>query len=192
MRHKKYTNRSIEHKKSPKNVVYILIILVIVGVVGFLGYRHYNNKKSNVISYSPPTQEEKSSGDEIKKEVVKKQEQEDSQKKDNPEQPYGQQPTNSSNATVVITDAGQYDDVIEVRAFVSDRYQEGTCKITITKDSLYVSKTTQAYKDARTTICTNPLFDRSEFKQAGEWLVVVEYSSQNYSGKSNPLSIKIK
>lgn len=186
----KYSNKNTKtNKKRLFSVVFVMIVVVLGGV---FGYKYYSKINKGGSDYTPPTQEEKQSGDDIKPNVVKRQEQEESQKKDNPEQSSSQQPANSSSATVVITDAGQYDNVIEVRAFISDRYQDGTCKISLIKDNLTVSKTTEAYKDATTTICTNPLFDRSEFKQVGNWQVVVEYNSQNYSGKSSPQTVIIK
>jgi len=82
--------------------------------------------------------------------------------------------------------------VIEVRAFVSNQYKDGTCTTTLTKGSLKVSKETKAYKDATTTICTNPLIDRSELKQAGDWQVVVKYTAGNISGESKPQTVKIE
>lgn len=191
----KYSNKIIANKNKNKRIFFVIAILVVLTTSGFFGYKYYSSKiskKFDGINYTPPTQEEKKAGDEKKREIVKKQEQEDSQKKDTSEEPSSQQPASSSNATVVITDAEQYDGVIEVRAFVSDKYQDGTCKITLTKGILNVSKTTEAYKDATTTICTNPLFNRSEFRESGDWQVVVEYSSQNYSGESNSQTVKIK
>ena len=190
MKHTIYSQKS-SNNKSYKKLAFILTVLLIIAAGGFLVYKHFYQKKNNTV-YSPPTAEEKQSGNDVKPEIVKMQEQEDSQKKDNSEQSPGQQPASSSNATIIITDAGQYDNVVEVRAFVSNRYQDGTCKITLTKNGLTVSKTTEAYKDATTTICTNPLFDRSEFKQAGDWQVIVEYTAGNISGKSKPQTVKIE
>lgn len=192
MKHTIYSQKSSKKIKSYKKLLFLLTVLLIIAVGGFFAYKHFYQNKNNTV-YSPPTEVEKKSGDYIKPEVVKRQEQEDAQKKDNSEQTQNnQQPPSSSNATVVITDAGQYDNIIEVRAFVSNRYQDGTCKVTLTKNGLTVSKTTEAYKDATTTICTNPLFNRSEFSQAGDWQVIVEYNSLNYSGKSNPQTVQIK
>lgn len=187
-----YKQNSRPNKKNQikKSLVVFIAILVLVGG-GLFAYKHFWQKKSNNTTYDPPTQEEKQSGNEIKSEVVKRQEQEDAQKKDSASNSTTTDSTNNS-AEVIITDAAQYDDIIEVRAFVANKYQDGKCAITLTKGSLTVSKETKAYKDATTTICTNPLFDRSEFKQAGDWQVIVEYTAGNISGKSKPQTVKIE
>lgn len=185
----KQNSKSKRSNRSKKPLVIFVVVLALVGV-GFFAYKYFFQKKNTNSVYTPPTQEEKQSGDEIKPEVVKRQEQEDTQKKDTSS---SSQPANTDpGAEVIITDAAQYDNVFEVRSFVANKYQDGTCTITLTKGSLIVRKTTNAYKDATTTICTNPLFNRSEFKQTGDWQVVVEYSSVNYSGKSQPQTVKIE
>ena len=179
-------------KNRTKKLLMILVVILLIVAGVFFAYKHFYQKKNNTV-YSPPTAEEKQSGDDIKPEVVKRQEQEDAQKKDNPELTQNNQTNSpSSSAEVIITDAAQYNNVIEVRSFVSNQYKDGTCTITLTKGSLKVSKETKAYKDATTTICTNPLIDRSEFKQAGDWQVVVKYTAGEISGESKPQTVKIE
>ena len=187
-----YKQKTKLNKKSrvKKPLIVSIIILVLVGG-GFFAYKHFWQKKTSSTVYNPPTQEEKQSGDKIKPEVVKRQEQEDAQKKDNTSNSTSTD-TTSNNAEVIITDAAQYGNIIEVRSFVANKYQDGTCKITFTKGELVVSKETKAYKDATTTICTNPLIERSEFKQAGDWQVVVQYTAGTTTGKSKPQTVKIE
>lgn len=181
-------NFKTNKQRRSKLLLILLIAVLLLAVAGFFTYKHYFQKKNSNTVYAPPTQEEKQSGNEIKPEVVKRQEQEDAQKKDNTN---SSDPT-SDSAEIIITDATQYDNVIEVRSFIANKYQDGTCKTTFTKGSLTVSKETKAYKDATTTICTNPLIDRLEFKQAGEWQVVVEYTAGNVFGRSQPQTVKIE
>lgn len=186
----KQNSKPNKRRRSKKSLIVFLIILVLISG-GFFAYKHYFQKKNSNTVYAPPTQEEKQSGDEIKPEIVKRQEQEDAQKKDNTNNNTQTNSTNNS-AEVVITDAAQYGDAVEVRSFVANKYQDGTCKITLTKGSLTVSKETKAYKDATTTICTNPLINRSEFKQVGDWQVIVEYTAGTTTGKSKPQTVKIE
>jgi hypothetical protein len=130
------------------------------------------------INYNPPTDEEKAAGDAAKANL-------DTQSSNQNGSPNG-------NATVIITDAAQYDDVIEVRSFISNHYEDGTCTITFTLGQKTVTKETPAYKDISTTICTNPLFQRSEFSVAGQWQMTVSYKSTGASGSSAPRVVTIK
>lgn len=135
-------------------------------------YTQIVDNKSNMkdVTYSPATKEEKAQSESAKEKIV--------EEKDN------QQNANSS-ATVLITDAAQYGAVIEVRSYVADQYADGTCVINIFKDGYpSITKTTSAYKDATTTICTNPLIDRSEFPVGGQWRVKVSYNSGSIEGSS--------
>lgn len=186
----KQNSKPSKQRRSKKPIILFLVILMLVGG-SYFAYKHYFQKKNSSTVYTPPTQEEKQSGNEIKPEVVKRQEQEDAQKKDSTNNSTTTDPTNN-NAEVIITDAAQYNNVIEVRSFVANKYQDGTCKITLTKGELVVSKETKAYKDATTTICTNPLIDRSEFKQAGDWQVIVQYTAGTTTGSSKPQTVKIE
>lgn len=132
------------------------------------------------INHGPLTEEEQASGDERKKELVEEEQNTD------PE-PNGQVKT----ATVIITDAGQYDDTIEVRAFIPDHYQDGTCTITFRQGNHVITKESPAYRDASTTICTNPMIQRSEFPTGGDWQVNVTYTSADAKGQSETKTIKI-
>lgn len=129
----------------------------------------------NKVSLDPPSEDEKRAGDEKKDEIVEN-------KKDSGVDDQSA----SKNVTVIITDAGQYDGIIEVRSFIPDHYQDGTCTITFTKGASKVSKDTPAYRDASTTICTNPLFKKSQFSATGKWQVAVTYKSKD--GRANGTS----
>lgn len=134
---------------------------------------------SDGISYGPPTAEEKRAGDGQKKQIADR------------ENKVSAAENASNSTTVLITDAGQYDNTIEVRAFMPDYYKDGTCTIAITKGALKVEKSTSAYRDVSTTICTNPLFSRSEFAESGEWKVTVVFTSGSVSGKSEEKILRI-
>lgn len=132
------------------------------------------------INLGPPTAEEKKAGDTQKEETTKAEERRNQSENQN-----------KQTANVIITDAGLYDATVEVRAFIPDHYQDGTCTITFLKDGTKVEKSTPAYRDASTTVCTNPLFPRSEFKQSGEWRVTVTYTSEGAYGVSQQQSVTI-
>jgi hypothetical protein len=184
-----------KHNQLKKYLVISLILLIAAGVLVFAletsGVTNFVNNKAtdeqtsdvnpNDINYEPPTEEEKNSGDEQKDDVLK-----DEEQRNDPDN------QNKQTASVIITDAKQYDDIIEVRSFIPNHYEDGTCTITFTKDSQSISKDTPAYRDASTTICTNPLFNRSEFPGSGDWNLVVYYKSTGASGQSSITTVKIE
>jgi hypothetical protein len=136
------------------------------------------------INYSPPTDEEQNSGNELKQEIVDNNQVDSSGSADTDVK---------KQTTVIITDANQYEDVIEVRAFMPDAFEDGTCTVLFSNEG--VSKTIQkeapAYIDASTTICTNPEIQRSEFSVSGVWKVTVTYVSDHYNGTSEIKEITI-
>lgn len=179
----------IKNKNNTKKILILALATLLLCAAGLLAYRLASNnsasdvRESDGINYGPPTEEEKRQADEQKKDV------EEAQNKENSP---ASTPTATKSVSVIITDAAQYDDIIEVRSFIPDHYQDGTCTITFTKDNLTLSKETPAYKDASTTICTNPEFKSSEFKTKGTWKVVVSYESANATGTSAPQEVVIK
>lgn len=174
----------MKNKITTKSKIAIILLLLLVSIGGYVGYRSYanSNAPTDGINYDPPTEEEKQAGDEQKEEIIKDEEAEEKQTNNEQKQ----------TASVIITDAGQYDDVIEVRSFIPDHYQDGTCTITFRQGEKTLSKDTPAYKDASTTICTNPLFKRSEFPSGGDWQVTVSYTSKDAAGQSKPQTVTLK
>lgn len=185
----------MQNKKSESSKKYILLIIIcllLVLAAGSLLYYKTNIFKqptksvTETINYNPPTKEEMASSDAIKDKIVENQ---NNTSSNNTNSNHTSQTT---NASVIITDAGQYGNVVEVRSFIQNEYQDGTCTITFTKGSQSLEKTTPAYRDATTTICTNPLINRSEFPEAGDWYVTVKYTATNISGISEKKLIKIE
>jgi hypothetical protein len=184
-----------KHNQLKKYLVISLILLIAAGVLVFAleksGVTNFVDNKatdeqtsdvnSNDINYEPPTEEEKNSGDEQKDDVLK-----DEEQRNDPDN------QNKQTASVIITYAAQDGNNIEVNAFIPDFYQDGTCTITFTQGTQKVTKDTPAYRDASTTICTNPLFNRSEFLASGDWNLIVYYKSTGASGQSSITTVKIE
>ncbi len=172
-----------------KNKIVIIIVLALIMVSGIMVWQHFSSNKKNQsitdtptdnINYDPPTKEEQQAGDTQKDQTIK-----DEDRRNNP-------PDQDSKITpVVITDAGQYDNTVEVRAFIPDHYEDGVCTITFSQDTSKIQKSTPAYKDASTTICTNPLFPRSDFPYGGDWDLSVRYEAGNTKGTSEIKTVRI-
>lgn len=155
----------------------VVVILVAVGGAYYLLYDSKSPEVENPgssVKVDPPTKQEAAAGDQQKEEIVNR---------ENLPQP--------TKANVILTDASQYGDIIEVRAYASNAYADGTCVINITNGGAKISKTVTAFRDATTTQCTTAEFSRSEFSQAGTWQVSVTYSGTNIKGEtSSTLEIK--
>lgn len=163
-----------------KNWLKILLpTLLIIGALAVFLYIRANQNQTTTdpntndlpertINYSPPTEDEKAAGDKQKDETI-------------------QQENRSipNTAQVVIVDAGQYGNIIEVRAFVSNVIANGTCTVTFTKGGSKVIKTVPARADASSTPCVNVEVPRSEFAQTGTWEVTVLFESEKAKGSSS-------
>lgn len=167
-------------KKSNKiKKIVILILLVTLLLAAGVGVYRYATKDSdtnddmvsevNTVNYEPPTEEEKEAGDKQKETIVNTESENDNL----PE-----------SAEVVIVDSSQYDDEIEVRAFVANVIKDGTCTITFLKDGNMIEKSVPAYADASTTPCIALTLPRSEFGESGEWKLVVEYKNEQIVGSA--------
>lgn len=185
----------IKDQNKQKHITKKMAILSVIAALVLSGFAYALYQRSNSvetnqpneadssINYSPPTEGERQSGDERKKEIV-------DEGQSTPTTDEGS--TDKKKVDVVITDASQYGDDIEVRSFIANVIQEGMCTITFTKGSQSITKAAPAHPDASTTICTNPPIKRSEFPTSGEWTVVVSYESQTATGKSQEQTITIE
>ncbi len=171
-------------------------LLIFAGVATFISLR--NNDASRIstaptatnepgtekLNLNPPTEDEKKQAEDNKEALVKQMDQEK------------QAPASSGEkktVTPIIVDAGQYNETIEVRAFIPEIYEaDGTCTATITNDTHTITKTTTAVQDATTTRCPTITIDRGEFATAGNWKAVVSYSSTTAQGNSSPKTFKVQ
>lgn len=178
-----------------KRPLYVALSIILVLLLSSLAYSYQNNllifsgkgspAPSDTINLDPPTDEEKQAGDDRKKEIINEETSEEAQVQLDDSQ-------DKQKVDVVIVDAGQYDNDIEVRAFIPDHIQKGTCTTTFKKGVQSVTKEAPAVPDARTTICTNPEFTRSDFPSSGEWTVTVSYASQDAAGQSETRKVTIQ
>jgi hypothetical protein len=171
--------KSIKNNKT-KIVVAIVVLIAAIATLVFILERTGTTdffSRSNTdstgqtntqpINYNPPTEDEQTAGDVQKQEIV-----------DNSQKPL---PT---TAEVVIVDASQYEDIVEVRAFAANVVENGTCTITFTKDTESFSKEVPASADASTSPCIALTVPITEFGISGTWSVAVNYSGSTVTGNS--------
>jgi hypothetical protein len=169
----------------------IALLVTLLAVGGWLYYRHTNQSKtSNVIEgaipgekidLSPPTEEEKRQVEENKERLVERQQQE------------GQTPANGTKQVApFITDAAQYGQQVEVRAYIPGIFESGgTCKAVFTKAAQTITKETNAEKNVSNTTCRALIINRSEFPSAGDWSLVLTYTSGTAQGSSESKMVRV-
>jgi hypothetical protein len=186
----------MQYKKVPKKnrkkfLVSFLVLVLSSGLVLFILEKNGNinlysrnpdnsfqtTKPTNTINYNPPTKQEKEAGDEQKTNIVEKDAIDKTTKPD--------------TAEVVIVDAAQYDDDIEVRAFVSNVIESGICRYIFRNGNNILEKSQSAFPDASSTPCTTLTISRTEFPTSGVWSLTVTYESASLQGsKSQEITIK--
>lgn len=128
--------------------------------------------------YSPPTEQEKKSGDLIKTQI-------DSQPKENNDNPQDQLKKEQKElANIIIVDASQYANEVEIRFFVNKIIEGGSCKVTLSLNDSHIVKELTATTDATTTLCSTLVLPTSELKSTGEWSVLVEYENNTHYGSA--------
>lgn len=169
-------------KTNKKNLVVAVILLLLAGGAAGVWYyftNYSNSAPETEINYNPPTNDEITEGD-LQKE--RNREREAIEKT---------QPV-VERANVYIVDANQYDDVIEVRGYIDNVYEEGgRCVAVFTKGDLTFERSSEAFKDAKSIQCGALDVPRDAFKESGVWQLVLKYKSSKYTGEANA-SINIK
>jgi len=190
-------NSSKRTKNNKRRALIIALVLLLIIALGLFWWLNSREKPYTFINYNPPTKQEKAAGDEKKKELAQESNNQTQSSSSNT-----QASSSKAQAEVVITSAAQFDqaqtpndpsdDIIDIRAYVPNRYEKGVCTITLSKGSLTVVKEAPAYPDTSYTICTNPLIKRSELPEPGDWQVVVAYSSDAAYGSATQIIRGVK
>lgn len=175
-----------------KTIIFILVLVVIAGAASLfiisnkhstsnVGQNTTNAVGEEKLDLSPASESDKQQAEVTKNDIVKRD-----------EQAAQQNTATIKTVSPTITDAGQYDQNVEVRAFISGIFEDGgTCTFTFTKGSQKITKTTSGVKDATTTRCSNLTTPKSEFS-TGTWNIVVSYSSSVASGSSSAKTFEVQ
>lgn len=182
--------KSIKTKLNKKIVLLILFLVLGTGIFVVSKTHLFRASPGDVtpglkdVNLEPSTEEDKEAVEENKNELSKKIANENQSTQ-----------TNSSPKTVsvVITDASQYDQQIEIRAYVSGVIENGgICEILIKQGVQEIVKKVSGKSDATTTRCEALTVPRSEFANNGQWQVTVSYTSSSASGKSSVKALEIR
>ncbi len=93
----------------------------------------------------------------------------------------------------VIVSASQNEQEVSIRAYTPGIFEDGgSCNMTATQGTRKVTKTNEAFANVSTTDCAPFIMNRSEFPSAGEWNVVISYSSASAAGESQGKTLSLK
>jgi hypothetical protein len=151
-------------------VIFLGIVLVLekTGVTNFYEKTSPTTSTTETINLEPPTEEEQQTAN-LQKEKNQATEEET---------------VLPDSAKVAIVDASVYDSEAEVRAFVTNVVQDGTCTVTFSKGDLKFVKTVPAYADASSTPCITLTVPITEFSESGIWEVKITYSNDTITGSA--------
>lgn len=177
----------INRSKSPKKVMLLLLAAVLLAGCGVGAYALYlrqsqsedtQDRPINSVDYSGPTKVEQSAANDQKR-LNKARE----DKIENTEE--------IETASLIITDAGQYENQIEVRAFVTNLIEDGKCSVKFAKSgSSPITTNSTAIKDAKGTQCGALDTETTRFPVGGIWTAEVSFLSN--TGKKGMATTTLK
>lgn len=184
-------------RRLPLKAIILMTVLVLAVAVGALLYFRQDRAAVNVaeqsgpkLDLSPATPEDQAESDRLKEQSAQPTPGTDK----DPATPDGPEDSAGKRAvTPVLVDASQYEDTIEVRAYVPGITENGgTCTVTMTLGAQKVTKQVGGTADATTTRCQNLNLPRSTFPQAGTWDVAVAYASATAAGTSATAKMEVR
>lgn len=181
----------LHKQRNTKKTIIITIALLAAGVIVAMAAYSLTRPQVQPPEYAPPTKEEAAAGETQKEKNIAK----DKAVSDAEKVAEGLGAT-LKNAEVIVTDASyyQYDgNAVELRAYIANVYENGgTCTATLTLNGQTVTVNGAPFKDVSTTQCGAMDIPRSKFPAAGDWQVIVSYTSPTASGHSPPKIISVK
>lgn len=170
-------------------ILMTVLILVLLAAIGAQAYRSRSTNQSTdndtpaeTINYGPATEEEKNQTEQHKDDITKQQEEEQNQN-----------PTDNKIAvTPIITDASQYGDKVEVRAYVPAIVETGgKCTLAFKHGSNEITRSIDTLAGPQTTQCDTVTVPVSEFPSKGTWTLTVSYSSDASAGISAAQNVEV-
>lgn len=199
----------INNPKSPaRKIILITALAVLIAIPGYLVTAQYNNiwpfhtdavrvsssdntdedRPVNDIDYSEP------SDDYLAQNQAKKDKQLQDAKDSKNDQSSAEKPSDGkSKALVNVSYADINKDKLEVRAFVTNVIEgNGICTATVSKaGEKTITASKPAFIDASSSIC-QPIYIPKSKLSSGAWQLVVDYSSPDFSGKTNSIGVEVK
>lgn len=104
-----------------------------------------------------------------------------------------QTPTAGADGKVQVSPVITSATSTEVRAFVSGVFEDnGTCTATFKQGGTSFTKQSAGFGNVNSTNCTPITLTRSDFSSAGQWTVIVTYSSTKAAGSSSSSTFTVQ
>jgi hypothetical protein len=177
----------IKKKFSRNKIILISVIAAIALLGGTVGawYVLSGNQQLGVQPGSSDTSNGAPSAEDVESgQDAKKRESEQGPKTDPTDE------DGKKKADVRISYVGIVDGNLEIRAFLNNLIEKGTCRANVTRGGVVISRSSTSFTDATTSICP-PLIIPTEELSSGTWKVVVSYSSANAQGTSDTAEVNI-
>lgn len=167
-----------------KKVIIIISAVFLLGVIGFFSFTNQHNSKTTEVSQNKAA---KGNTAENTKTNVRNDDTSNSAKLGSNQPTTTAAPADGSkkSVTVFIVDASQYDNTVEVRAYVSGVVESGVCNVVFTQGTSKITKQVAATANASSTVCATLDVPLSEFSGRGTWNVTVSYSSDTSVGSTS-------
>jgi len=169
----------------------LALVVIVAGALVFAVWRSQRHGASDTsapqatgqtpqVNLSPATDQEKSDSEQHKEDTTL------------PAPSSNTETPNKKAVSPVIVNATMGES-LTIRAYVSGVYEDGgTCTIEAVLENNKVSRQSEGFKDATTTICTAISIPRSEFSKPGNWKLTLTYDSTTAHGVSQTISTEIK
>ncbi len=189
------SNKKIKNQNNTKLIA--LLAIIFVAILGFGSFKFFANHQNQYqatsptasqevpkIDLNPPTEEDLDNVDSAKSDIVQQQAENNN--------PPATQPDGRKSVVPIISYAAQYGPQIEIGAYVDGILEQAaTCTASISKGDQLLKKSVAAVTNVNSMDCPAIVFERSEFTSAGDWQVVIEYSSANMFGRSQPKKVEV-
>ncbi len=185
--------KHIVKKRFPKKIIAVVSIVLLVSlasivfVYGFngnlFGWQSNKGSSSSTDDYKPATPEQQKSGVDIKKDSVNNQQDPSKPSTGSNDIPSNPQSQASGKSTVAldITSHSQTSSTYQIRTLIGATTNEGTCTLTLTKNTSNVTKTAPVSALAKTTTCQGFDIPMTELT-AGTWQLNIIFSNSTLTG----------
>jgi len=160
----------------------IVLGVLALGVTGFYWANSHLSNDNN-IDYTQPTEEQKKSGTEKKKETIESDPPKSSGETDTPPTPIPQ-PNGKDKIDMAITATNQDGSILQIRALIYGVVDGGTCTLTLTRDSMTITRNASVQSLANSATCEGFDIPAGELS-AGTWTASISFENSTLTGNTS-------
>ena len=177
-----------EKKKAPQAVLVVLLIMVVV-LAGGAAYWYFDpngffGRSNKSVQDNGDTSHDDGKTDDGST---------NNAKNDDEEKPVETDEGGKKVAELVIVDASQYGDMVEMRVGVTNLVEEnGRCEFTFMRNGVILTRTSDAIFSGTRIDCRTLEIPAKDFPAKGEWQMIVKYTSATAAGSSQTKMVMVK